>query len=187
MSVLSTSGKMPFWICYVVLLLAGWLIGAQMIIRCTVSESPHIYDTALQTVTLPYPSIRFSWVRVGVRVSVYFKSIALLPLFAFSFSAQPSLKPLWGNRTTAGEAGVGEEVAAEGQDMETSDRRGTWGMASRRARLGRIQTRCPIRTHPTGGGTHPQTSEWGECLGEQEKLIRIIPFCYFTSDKFMNF
>lgn len=175
---------MSFWICDIVLLLlAGWLIGAQMIIRCTVSESPHIYDTALQTVIPPYPSIRFSWVRVSVRVGVYFKSIALLPLFAFSFSAQPSLKRLWGSRATAGEAGVGEEVVAEGQDMETSDRRGTWGMASQRARLGRIQTRCPIRTHPTGGGTHHQRSEWGEWLGEQEKAHQN----NFTSNKFMNF
>lgn len=111
-------------------------------------------------------------------------------MFAFSFSVQPNLKPLWGSRTTAGEAGVEEE--AEGQGMETSDRQGTWGMASQRARPGCIRTRCPITTHPTGKGTHLQRSEWGEWLGSNCKQLdternRIIHLFYFTSTKFMNF
>lgn len=98
-------------------------------------------------------------------VCVYFvfKSIVLPTLIAFSFYVQPNLKPLWGSQTTAGEAGVEEE--AEGEGMETSDREGTWGMASQRARLGCIQTRCPVTTHPTGKGTHLQRSEWREWFG----------------------
>lgn len=77
---------------------------------------------------------------------------------------QPNLRPLWGSPATVAEVGIEVVVVgpvAEAVAMETSDRRGTWGMASQRASLEANQTRHPVRVLPAGKGTHLERSEWG--------------------------
>lgn len=94
---------------------------------------------------------------------MYFVLIVYSSCF-LSFSYQPNLKPLWGNQIIEGEAEAEEEEGAEGLVMETSDRPGTWGMASQKANQEHSRTRSPTRTRSTGKGIHLQRSE---CVGQQ--------------------